>query len=121
MKIGIYFQIEGVILIDSVLLADGEHYGEAIQYGGHYEFWEKLRPSNPLERRFKVHAYDYYPRGRVVYFPERGVYRLYSDRCLTAVDLSAVVAAFGLAGHRYEVVSDDEHYRCAKCNPHFME
>lgn len=76
MKIGIFFKIEKDFLLDAVNIETGEPYGEAIQYGGHYEFWEKLRPCNLRERQFRAHAYDYHPRGRVVYFPKSNTYRL---------------------------------------------
>lgn len=120
MKVGIFFKMDVDILIDSVNVDAGEPYGEAIQFGGHYEFWEKLRPANLCERRFKAHAYDYYPRGRVVYFPRRNIYILYSDRCLTAEDIRTVVQAFALENQSFEVAGD-AHYRCARCNPHFLE
>ena len=58
-------------LIDALLLADGEPYGDAIGYSRHYYFHEILEPSTPAERHSKAHAYDYYPRGRVVCFPEK--------------------------------------------------
>ena len=120
MKIGIYFKVENDILVETVSVEAGEPYGEAIQYGGHYEFWEKLRPRDLPERQFKAHAYDYYPRGRVVYFPKCNKYRLYSDRCLSAEDISMVVRMFELEGQPLEVAGD-EHYRCARCNPHYMD
>lgn len=120
MKVGIFFKVEGDFLTDAVSVESGEPYGEAVQYGGHYEFWEKLRPRASCERRFKAHAYDYYPRGRVVYFPIAKIYRLYSDRCLTAEDIRTVVGDFKLEGQPLEVAAD-EHYRCACCNPYYMD
>lgn len=120
MKVGIFFKIQNDFLTDEVNVDAGEPYGEAIQHGGHHEFWEKLRPSNLRERQFKAHAYDYYPRGRVVYFPKAKTYRLYSDRCLSAEDICAVVGAFKLEGQPLEVAAD-EHYRCACCNPYYMD
>ncbi len=69
MKIGIFFKVEARFLIDAVSVDSGEPYGAAIQHGGHYVFHESLVPMNPLERRFKSRDYDFYPRGRVVFFP----------------------------------------------------
>lgn len=120
MKVGIFFKVESDLLVDFVSVGSGEPYGEAIQFGGHHEFWEKLRPSNLCERRFKAHAYDYYPRGRVVYFPRRNIYVLYTDRCLTAEDIHTVAKVFELENHVFEVAGD-AHYRCARCNPHYMD
>ncbi len=77
-------------------------------------------PSCPVEFRFKRHAYDYYPRGRIVHFPQRDLYRIYFDPCLTAEDLSVVIKRFGLEARAREV-ADDPHYRCSRCNPHYLE
>lgn len=120
MKVGIFFKVERDLLIDAVNVEAGEAYGEAIQHGGHFDFWERLRHGNPCERQFKAHAYDYYPRGRVVYFPKSDSYRLYSDRCLSVDDIRKVVSAFKLGDQPLEV-AEDEHYRCARCNPHYMD
>jgi hypothetical protein len=118
--VGIYFKIGTDWLVDAVAVLSGEPYGEAIQHGEHYSFWDAFRPGSPAEYRFKRHAYDYYPRGRIVYFPQKGVYRIYLDPCLTAEDLSAIIARFDLEGHPREVV-DDRHYRCSRCNPHYLD
>lgn len=120
MKVGIFFKVENEFLVDTVSVESGEPYGEAIQHGGHYEFWGKLRPGNLCERQFKAHAYDYYPRGRVVFFPKGNKYRLYSDRCLSVEDIRTVVSAFNLENQSLEV-AEDEHYRCARCNPQYMD
>jgi len=120
MKVGIYFKVSEGFLIDAVPVDAGEAYGEAVGHSGHYDFHENLCPSESLERRFKAHDYDYYPRGRVVYFPERKVFTLYFDPCLTPDDISQVKILFGLEGQAVEV-ADDEHYRCAKCNKHYCE
>lgn len=119
MKVGIFFKVENEFLIYSVPVADGEPYGEAIQYGGHYEYHERFIPTNPLAQRFKVRDYDFYPRGRVVYFTGMNIFHLYTDPCLTPDDISRLIGLFDLAGQIVET-SGDEHYRCARCNPHYL-
>jgi len=119
MKVGIFFKVENDILVDVVNTGCGEPYGEAVQYGGHFDFWNKLRPRSQCEWKFKAHAYDYYPRGRVVYFPRSNSYHLYSDRCLSVEDTRMIVKIFGLEDQIFKLVRD-EHYRCARCNPNFM-
>jgi hypothetical protein len=81
-KVGIFFFIDNEILMDAVHIEKGEAYGDAIQHGGHYEFWESLKPNILAERKFKARAYDAYPRGRVVYFPKKEKYIIYADRCI---------------------------------------
>jgi len=120
MNVGIFFKVTGSFLVDSVLLEAGEPYGEAIQYGGHYCFHENCEPSTIQEHRFKFHDYDYYPRGRVVYFLKRNVFVLYTDPCLTKADVQQIISLFGLVGQPVEV-ADDEHYRCAGCNASYVE
>lgn len=120
MKVGIYFKVQKGFIIDAVPVEAGEAYGEAIGHSGHYDFHERLIPTMPNERSFKTHDYDYYPRGRVVFFPGRNTFILYADPCLTPDDINRVKNIFGLDGHVVEV-ADDEHYRCAGCNEFYVE
>lgn len=120
MNVGIFFKVTGSFLIDSVRLEAAEPYGDAIQYGGHYNFHEKCKPSTVQEHRFRLHDYDYYPRGRVVYLPKRNIYILYIDPCLTYDDVQQIINLFGLDGQHVEV-ADDEHYRCSGCNASYLE
>jgi hypothetical protein len=119
-NIGIFFKVGNDILIDAVPLADGESYGDAVGYSGHYDFHENLAPSTPAERRFKMHDYDYYPRGRVVGFPKKNSITLYTDPCLTPDDISRIISMFALDDQTVEVAGD-EHYRCATCNKFYLE
>lgn len=119
-KVGIFWSIGDVIISDAVTLEMSETYGEARQYGGHHEFWLKLDASNAAEYRLKSHAYDYYPRGRVVYFPNSGTFILYADLCLSPNDLRRIIRLFTLDGHT-TVVDEDDHYRCSRCNRFYME
>jgi hypothetical protein len=119
-KVGIYWSVEGVIIGEVVDLTDAEEYGDAFQHGGHYEFWEKLKPATESERKFKAHAYDYYPRGRMVFFPKRHAARLYVDSCLDSAARSAALSFFSYDESALEIEADD-HYRCAGCNRHYLE
>ena len=120
MKVGIFFKVENGLLLDVVPLEAGEAYGDSIGYSGHYDFHENMRPRAPIERLFKSHDYDYYPRGRVVYFPKGNTFTLYTDPCLTTEEISQVKNLFDLKG-QIVVVAEDEHYRCARCNRHYVE
>lgn len=119
-KVGIFFKVGNEFLIDAVPLAEGEPYGDAIQYGGHYDFHENVEPSTPRERRFKAHDYDYYPRGRVVCFPNKNTFTLYADPCLTPDDLNRIIGLFALEDQSIEV-AEDEHYHCSTCNKSYLE
>ncbi|GAM10476.1 hypothetical protein OR1_02765 [Geobacter sp. OR-1] len=119
-KVGIYWFVDKDIVGKAVALKDAEPYGDALQYGGHYEFWERLHAGNKPESKFKSHAYDYYPRGRLVYFPKRQMARLYVDRCLDDDIVNTILDFFEHDKVEIEIVND-EHYSCASCNRHYME
>ncbi len=117
-KVGIFFVVNNEVLFDAVPLQNGEKYGNFIEYGGHYDFWEKLIPNNAIEQAFKDRAYDAYPRGRVVYFIREQKFRLYADKCLNSNDLLLVKKVFEL---KNAVRTQDEHYQCASCNQDYMD
>lgn len=118
--VGMFWRVGGTVLGEAVPLFEAKPYGDALQHGGHYDFWDELKPKTEVERRFKSHAYDYYPRGRVVYFQSRQQFWLYVDGCLNAGDQEAIVDYFGLAETPLEI-ERDEHYQCARCNKGYLE
>lgn len=118
-NVGIYFVVKGHILSESAVLEHAEPYGEVLQYGGHNDFHEALHPQSPIERLFKSMPYDYFPRGRVVHFPNRKIFRIYFDSCLSETDIQKVIETFGLGQQSVEI-ERDEHYQCAKCNRHYL-
>lgn len=120
-KVGIFFFIDNEILTDAVPVSEAEPYGDALQHGGHYEFWESLVPKTGTEKKLKARAYDAYPRGRVVFFPAEEMFRVYMDKCLTAGTLEVIREKFGLMGSIQVELKGDEHYRCAGCNPNYMD
>jgi hypothetical protein len=120
LNVGVFWLVDNTIVGDVVELDEALPYGEALQHGEHSEFWEKLKASNNAEYKFKSHAYDYYPRGRMVCFPNRQTVRLYIDPCMNGDAVNSALTFFSPLGYEVEI-DTDEHYRCAGCNPHFME
>ena len=123
-KVGIFWIIETErgedIIHDAVLVSQGEKYGAAIQYSGHYEYWENLKPKSPSEVLFKSRPYDAYPRGRIVFFPAKKRFTIYADRCISAEELSQIMDKFKIDDFDF-TVKEDEHYCCTECNPHFVD
>lgn len=119
-KVGMFWCVGETVVGEAVPLSEAEPYGDALQHGGHYDFWLHLKPRTEAERRLKSHAYDYYPRGRVVYFQTRRQFRLYVDGCLSAEDRELIADFFGLAGSQLEI-ERDAHYQCAGCNQGYLE
>jgi len=110
------------LIADAVPYAEGELYGVAIQYSGHYDFWGMLKPKSEAEKLLKSCPYDTYPRGRVVFFPDTGTFCVYLDGCLTADNLITVFRAFELGSDKFHItLRRDEHYRCSVCNRHWVE
>lgn len=52
-KVGIFFLVNEHLISDSVALEQGEPYGDALGFGGHYDYWQALIPKNPAEQLFK--------------------------------------------------------------------
>ena len=117
-KVGIFFVVNGDLVIDAVPLGQGELYGDTVGFSGHYDYWEALVPTNTTEQLFKSHGYDYFPRGRVVYFKESSSFRLYADRCMKKADVEKVAESFQLPAYR---LARDEHYQCARCNSGYVD
>ena len=120
LKVGIYWCVDNVIVGDAVPIDTAEPYGEALQYGGHYDYWLQMTPSSPSELKLKGHAYDYYPRGRLVVFPARKTVRLYVDGCMDNDDLNNALDFFGHDEFNIEIETDS-HYRCSRCNRNFID
>lgn len=119
-KVGIYWYVDDTIVGDAVYLHEAEPYGDALQHGGHYDFWQNLKPATDAERKLKSHAYDYYPRGRMVFFPKIQTVRIYVDRCMDNDVVNEALEFFEHQDLKIEIETD-HHYRCAECNPHFMD
>lgn len=125
-KVGIFWFIKteekDYVIANAVPCEKGEPYGVAIQYGGHYDFWEMLMPKSEVEKLLKSRSYDTYPRGRVVFFPDTETFRVYLDGCLTVADLTTVLRVFQLDFNKFRITfKRDEHYQCAACNQHWVE
>jgi hypothetical protein len=119
-QVGIYWFIDNEVIKDAVPYKKGEPDGEMIQHGNHYEFWQALQPTTEGERKLKSRAYDAYPRGKIVFFPERKTFRLYRDSCLDSDDEVIVLEYFEIEDFDIEF-GDDEQYYCAGCNPLFVD
>ena len=119
-QVGIYWFINNDVIKDGVPYKEGESHGEMIRHGNHYDLWQALQPTTQSERKLKSRAYDAYPRGRIVFFPSRKVFRVYLDSCLDFDDFPKVLESFEIEDFDIEF-GDDEQYRCAQCNPFFVD
>jgi len=110
-QVGLFFVVEGKLLLHACDLADGEKCGYFINYPeSHNDVWEReYYPKYLVD-------FDYFPRGRIIFNRKTGLYLLYHDVCVT-------VEASGLRGRYPEEECDlvlDEHYQCHQCNRHYV-
>lgn len=118
--VGIFFVVSDSIVTDKIsreLATRNELFAE---YGEHYNFWLQLIPSSKSEFSFKSHAYDYYPRGRVVLDIQSNKYSLFIDRCIRTSSVHEIVDMFGLSSEQIQI-RYDEHYQCHSCNKQFID
>ncbi len=119
MRIGIFFIVDGVLVSDTLSVEQCLQFGEHVEYGAHYDYWSKLEPTTIYESAFKSHAYDYYPRGRIVLDVKHHQVKLYVDHCIDTEALTNISTAFALPNNA--LVRYDEHYQCHRCNQMFID
>lgn len=119
MRIGIFFVVDDLLINDTIPVEQCQQYGDYAEHGAHYDYWSKLEPATHAESAFKSHAYDYYPRGRVVFDVKHDQVKLYADHCIDAMALATIGTAFALPNNTR--ISNDEHYQCHHCNQMFID
>lgn len=117
--VGIFWQVDGVIVIDRSTLENAEAYGECLTHAaGHYEHWQEWQALGAARRAAAGYPnpiasteYDEWPRGRIVYEAPSRRFVIYADRRLQQpAIIDAVTAAFGLSAAEV-IVRSDSHYR----------
>jgi len=117
--VGIFWLVDGVLVIDRSSLADAEPYGDCITHpAGHYERWEDWRALGGAKRISAGYPncigsteYEQWPRGRIVFETSMRRFVLYADRRLQQpAIIAALKSAFGLSGAEV-IVKSDSHYR----------
>ena len=106
-QIGLFFIVRVELLLHSCKLAEGEPYGDFLNYPFSHDkvWWEHYRKSYNVD-------FDYYPRGRIVYNKEKQHYILYFDVCIEDEAEEMQSRFLTTTCH----MSRDDHYQCHKCN-----
>ncbi len=115
-KVGLYFYVNGKVLIDLADIEDAELYGDfKIGKSSHYEIWE--------DKYYMIYhkPYDYFPRGRVAYNYKENKYFLYADKCIDKNGIQEIMKAFGIEDEKLKIDRKDRHYVCKTCNKHYLE
>jgi hypothetical protein len=112
-RLGIFWLVDGKLLIDSVPLSECEHYGDHLNYpGSHIRVWEDWQKVGkaPVESE-----YEEYARGRVMCDTKAKRFTLLADRCvLNRKELIAEIKK-ALRLPKQISVGTDAHYRCFRC------
>jgi len=117
--VGIFWRVNGVLVIDRSTVDDAERYGDCITHAaGHYERWQEWQALGMARLvavgypdRIGWTEYDQWPRGRIVFETLTRRFVLYADRRLQKPALiDALKTAFGLNGAKV-MVRSDPHYR----------
>lgn len=111
--VGIFWLINGKLILDGVPVSSAERYGAVLGYPtGHVDYWAKLQRDGvvPVEVEYEEH-----PRGRVLYHAEKEEFVLLADKCilLHKKAVCEVRRAFSLPDST--VPETDCHYRCYRC------
>lgn len=115
-RLGIFWLVDGKLLVDSAPLSECEKYGDHLNYpGSHIRVWERWQQVGkaPVESE-----YEEYARGRVMCDIKTKTFTLLADRCiLKRKDLIAAIRKeFHLPTRTKQTsVGTDPHYRCFHC------
>jgi hypothetical protein len=117
--VGIFWRVNGVIVIDRTTLDEAEPYGDCITHAaGHYERWQEwqaLGIGQLAAMGYPAHIasteYDEWPRGRIVYETKTRRFALYADRRLQKPDTIDALKTASSLNDAVVIVRSDLHYR----------
>ena len=112
-RLGVFWLVDGKLLIESGQLSECEHYGDQLNNpGSHIRVWERWQEFGkvPAETEYEEHA-----RGRAMYSPSTNTFTLLADRCiLKRKELIAKIKE-ELRLPKQTTLGTDSHYRCFHC------
>jgi len=114
--VGIFWVVNGNLLIDSTALSEAEPYGDHLTHPrSHIDVWEQWRLSGRVPEEAE---YEEFPRGRVMFNTKTRRFRLLADRCILRDKsmVSTIMRAMNLPSKNTDR-GTDAHYRCAACPP----
>jgi hypothetical protein len=114
-QVGIFWLVDGRLVIDSIALSKAEDYGGTfkIHPGDHCSVWEKLQRGGVVPSDME---YEESPRGRVMYDTKTGRCRLLADKCILRNKdaVRRIMSAMNLPSKTTDK-GTDAHYRCSAC------
>jgi hypothetical protein len=112
-QVGIFWLVNGELLIDSTLLSEAEPYGDLLTHPrGHAAVWEQYQRNGVV---LPEAEYEEAPRGRVMYSRKTRQFTLLADNCILKRKGLVAKLKKEMRLPRNTTVGRDSHYRCAKC------
>ena len=112
-RLGIFWLLDGKLLIDSAPLSECEKYGDHLTFPrGHnavWEHWQKVGKA-PVESE-----YEEYARGRVMCDTKTKKFTLLADRCILKRKELIATIKDELHLPKQTTLGTDPHYRCFRC------
>lgn len=111
--LGIFWLIDGKLVIDSGALSEGEPYDNNLTHPrGHVHVWEQWQRIGNVPADV---PYEEPPRGRVTFNVKTSNFLLLADRCI--LRRKDIVKQIKDALHlpKNTEIGTDPHYRCSKC------
>lgn len=112
-RLGVFWLVDGKLLIESAPLSECERYGDHLNYpGSHIRVWELWQECGRVRAETE---YEEYARGRVMCETKANEFSLLADRCiLRRKDLIAEIKR-QLCLPKQTSLGTDPHYRCFRC------
>ena len=112
-RLGVFWLVDGKLLIESAPLSECEQYGDHLNnQGSHIRLWERWQEFGKVPAETE---YEEYARGRAMYSPSTNTFTLLADRCiLKRKDLIATIKD-ELHLPKTTTLGTDPHYRCYAC------
>ena len=81
-----------------------------------------LKNREPYQKYYRHHAYDYFPRGRLVYDGKKRRLIIYADKCIRQSEKAKIDIIYALVpdGVKFQWRAD-AHYKCHTCNSGFVD
>ena len=112
-RVGIFWVVNGILLIDSTTLNQAEPYGDHLTHPrSHIDVWDSWQKLGKVPGDV---PYEEPPRGRVMFNRKTSQSVLLADKCI--LQRKGVVAEItkALCLPKNVTLGSDSHYRCSKC------
>ena len=112
-RLGIFWLVDGKLLIDSVPLSECERYGDHLNYpDSHTRVWEQWQQIGKAPAESE---YEEYARGRVMCDMKTKKFTLLADRCILKQKNLIATIRNELHLPKQTSLGTDSHYRCFHC------